>query len=190
MTREQWLNKAAARMAPWFKAAGYPLPKVRISIGFTSSGMRGRSIGECWCNSASADGVFEIFIHPGQAESDRIADILAHELIHAAIGIKEGHGKLFRRLMRDIGLTGKATATVAGNLFRERWAPIADRLGPIPHAALNSAERPSTRKKKQATRVRKCECPTCGYVVRTTSKWLNAVGAPICPADNEVMNAA
>jgi len=27
----------------------------------------------------------------------------------------------------------------------------------------------------------KCECQTCGYTVRTTRKWLETVGASLCP---------
>jgi hypothetical protein len=33
----------------------------------------------------------------------------------------------------------------------------------------------------------KCACPSCGYTARTTRKWLDAAGAPVCPTDNETM---
>jgi hypothetical protein len=38
----------------------------------------------------------------------------------------------------------------------------------------------STRPPKQDARLIKCECGECGYVVRTTRKWLE-IGAPHCP---------
>lgn len=41
--------------------------------------------------------------------------------------------------------------------------------------------------KKKGTYLIKCECPDCGYVVRTTAKWLE-LGDPICPVDNVGMN--
>jgi hypothetical protein len=46
--RESWLNFVAARMAPMFADLDAPLPeRVRIAIGFTSAGRRGKRIGEC-----------------------------------------------------------------------------------------------------------------------------------------------
>lgn len=38
------------------------------------------------------------------------------------------------------------------------------------------------RKGVQTTRMIKCECLECGYVVRTSRKWA-AMGLPICPVD-------
>lgn len=43
--------------------------------------------------------------------------------------------------------------------------------------------------RRQTCRLLKVECPTCGYVVRTTRKWLDR-GAPICPTHREPMIGA
>ena len=92
-TRESWLNAVALGMAPLFEALDAPLPdRVRVAIGFTSRGAKGKAIGECWDNRLSADGHFEIFIRPDLAHAPdampaQIAAILAHELVHAAVGI-------------------------------------------------------------------------------------------------------
>jgi hypothetical protein len=110
-TREAWLNYAR-RMAPIFGKFGTPLPaQLRIAIGFTSSGRRSRSIGECWNNQCREDRHFEIFIRPDLSESKdllpmQVATILGHELVHAAVGVAAGHGKAFRRVVRDMGLLG------------------------------------------------------------------------------------
>lgn len=40
--------------------------------------------------------------------------------------------------------------------------------------------------KKQTTRMLKCECPQCGYTVRTTRKWLD-VAVPVCPVHGHEM---
>ncbi|AMK20507.1 hypothetical protein Sj15T_41900 (plasmid) [Sphingobium sp. TA15] len=94
--RESWLNRVAAGMAPLFEALEAPLPdRVRVAIGFTSAGAKGKAIGECWDNRLSADGHFEIFIRPDLAHAPdampaQIAAILAHELVHAAVGIPAG----------------------------------------------------------------------------------------------------
>src|SRR3546814_1547111 len=60
-TRESWLNAVAQGVAPLFAALDAPLPaRIRVAIGFTSSGRKGKAIGECWDNRLSADGHFEI----------------------------------------------------------------------------------------------------------------------------------
>jgi hypothetical protein len=95
--------RVAAGMAPLFEALESPPPlaHIRVAIGFTSAGRKGKAIGECWDNRLSADGHFEIFIRPDLAHAAdampaQIAAILAHELVHAAVGIPAGHGKAFK----------------------------------------------------------------------------------------------
>lgn len=178
-TREQWLNDVAGLMHPWFNELGYDLPAYRISIGFPSTGAKGKAIGQCWCSKCSKDGTHEIFIHPELDDSLRIADVLAHELCHAAAGIEAKHGPGFRKVAVGIGLEGKMTATVAGPRFLENVAPIIERVGAIPHGALNSRALVGI-KKKQTTRMVKAACGECGYTIRTTQKWLD-VAIPECP---------
>src|SRR6266446_4918799 len=115
-TREAWLNYVAQRMAPVFEKLGAPLPvQLRIAIGFTSSGQRSRTIGECWDDQCSEDRHFEIFIRPDLGESKdllpmQVAAILGHELVHAAVGVASRHSKEFRRVAKGIGLILKMTA--------------------------------------------------------------------------------
>ncbi len=200
--REAWLNGITHSLAPHFERLGSPLPgKVRIAIGFTSNGKRSRAIGECWDNRCSVDGHFEIFIRPDLAETEdmmplQIAAILAHELVHAAVGIPAGHRGAFRRVAKGLGLVGKMTATVPGPVFEALLDPILREAGPLPHArlrtsaaaprgasqrALSEATILTTAPKKQASRQIKCHCPSCGYTVRTSRLWLDRAGAPHCP---------
>jgi hypothetical protein len=85
-TREACLNYVAQRIAPMFENLGAPLPaQLRIAIGFTSSGRRSRSTGECRDNQCSQDRHFEIFIRPDLSESKdllpmQVTAVLAHEL--------------------------------------------------------------------------------------------------------------
>jgi hypothetical protein len=207
--RESWLNYVASRMAPVFAELGKPLPKnVRIAIGWMSSGTRSRAIGECWDRRCSEDSHFEIFIKPTIGRDKvlmplDIAAVLAHELVHAAVGIPEGHGKEFRRVAIGIGLTGKMTATVPGAGFEARMRDILRDAGALPHARMKITMTEegygeegeegtiSTAPKKQVNRHVKCECETCGYTVRTTNKWIE-IGAPHCPQHGamRVMDAA
>lgn len=187
MNRETWLNKAKNIVSPWFDEAGFPLPEhVRVSCGFPSNGKRSKAIGECWDKSVSGDDTFEIFINPNQDESMRVVDILIHELIHAAVGLEAGHKGPFKRLAHMLGLEGKMTATVAGDILKERIEKeIITAIGRYPHAILSAA---SNAPKKQSTRLIKAECNTCGYVIRTTRKWAE-LGLPTCRCGGEFEEA-
>jgi len=176
-TRESWMNAFTEAARPIFEEHGYDIPPVRMSIGFTSKGARGSRIGECWSNSMSGDGVHEIFVTPLLGDASRIADILTHELIHAAVGIAAGHKKPFVDAMKKLGLSGKPTATVAGAGWHEWADPILDAIGPLPHSKLKSGE---SAQQKQSTRMLKCSCPKCGFVMRTSAKWLEAVPQMRC----------
>src|SRR5712691_2262334 len=155
-TREAWLNYVAQRMALMFEKLGAPLPAhLRIAIGFTSSGRRSSNIGECWDNQCSEDRHFEIFIRPDLSESKdllpmRVTAILAHELVHAAVGVAARHGKAFRRVASGIGLAGQMAATTAGPEFEKAMRPILKDAGPLPHGRLQLAlaSSHSSRRKK------------------------------------------
>lgn len=171
-TREEWLNAFLAAARPHFERVGYPLrDNVRVSIGFPSGGMRGRAIGECWGSTSSADGHFEIFLRPSLNDDARVADVLTHEAVHAAVGLAAKHGGAFKRCAVALGLEGKMTATVAGARWREWALPILAELGPMPGAPLSEMH---SGKPKQTTRLIKCECDACGFSFRTTRKHLDA----------------
>lgn len=180
-TREAWLNAFIDASRPVFDAANAPLPvNVRVAVGFTSRGMKGSRIGECWSDTASDDGHFEIFIKPTLDTPARICDVLSHELVHAAVGIQAQHGPAFKRVATSIGLTGKANATVAGPDWY-RWAlPIIEALGPMPYAALSGGY--STSRKKQKASLLKVECPACGWLARVTAKHIDGHSHLNCPA--------
>lgn len=71
------------------------------------------------------------------------------------------------------------TATTPGDAFLATVASILAVAGPLPYARLDTGGE-TTRPKKQATRLLKCECKTCGYTVRAARKWLKEVGVPVC----------
>lgn len=182
-TREEWLHAFADKARPVFESHGYTVPEnVRLSVGFTSKGARSKRIGECWSDECSKDGVFEIFITPVIGDASRTADILTHELVHAVVGLEERHNKVFRKCATAVGLEGKMTATVAGDAWREWAEPILDEIGPIPHAELTTR---SGGQEKQTTRMVKCECARCGFIMRTTAKWVEAAFEGLrCPDSN------
>jgi predicted SprT family Zn-dependent metalloprotease len=179
-TREEWLNAFAELARPVFANAGHELPlNVRFSIGFGSGGSRSKSAGECWSDEASGDGHFEIFIMPTADSDARIADIATHELCHAALGLKAGHGKAFKALATAVGLTGQMKATVAGTDWH-RWAgPILTQLGAMPYAAIATGT--SSRKKKKTYLVsHTCDNPDCGRQVWITKKNFDGLDTISC----------
>lgn len=182
-TREAWLTTFAAMAAEEFVKADAPLDldRIRIGVGYPSTGKRSKRIGECWYSTTAADGAHEIFLHPTlQADVARICDVLTHELIHAALPDGEGHGKNFRRVAKALGLEGKMTATVAGDRWREWALPIIEALGEFPGAAFNDGASVGG-PKKQTTRYLKTTCTHCDFTARITRKHLNAADILQCP---------
>lgn len=183
-TREEWLN-AALRLVGYHlrDTATVNVPaKTKVSCGLAGGRIGAKRIGECWTVTASPDGSTEVFISPEICHPELVLATLVHEAIHAAIGAEKGHRKEFRTAAIAAGLEGKMTATYAGEGLKaiiNTWCGV---LGDYPHSGLNASAR-----KKQKTRLVKCECQSCGYTVRTTLKWLDQAGAPLCPCNNESM---
>ena len=190
--REAWLQTATTALRAHFTAQGFTIPdNVRSTCGWPSksaTARKKRRIGECWSDDASDGKQFEIFISPALADPLSVTETLAHELVHATVGLKAGHGAAFKRCATAIGLTGKMTSTEPGPAFRAWYAQQS--FAPYPHETLNA----SNAGKKQATRLIKCECPEClaegaPYIVRASQSTLDR-GVPICPVHNVPMMQA
>lgn len=188
LTREDWMVAAVELMAGLFEKVGYKVPKVRVSCGWPSSGGLGqkrKTLGQHWAPEASVDNRSQIFISPWLENKGEcgVLPVLAHEVVHAVVGNDAKHGKVFRKCAEAIGLTGKMTSTVAGAELMEKISKWQTVLGEYPHGKLDPKKSPV---KKQTTRMIKMECPECGYVARTSRKWLEEVGAAHCPAHGEM----
>lgn len=177
-TRESWLLSAVNLLREDFTRVGTPIPdKVRVTCGWPSTGGRpGKKqvLGQCWPPSCSEDEHFEVFVNPMIAEPVAALEILVHELVHTAVGTKEGHKGPFRVTAKAVGLEGKMTSTNAGETLMVRLRDIEKKLVKYPHAKLT----PLT-KKPQSTRMLKVTCDSCGYLLRTSRKWAD-LGAPTC----------
>jgi hypothetical protein len=177
MNRETWLTKATEKMTPMLAEHGYTVPKVRVSCGWPSKGAtsaRSRRIGECWHGQCIADGTREIFISPTLADPAEVAGVLIHELGHAVLPEGAGHGATFGKFCRTLGLSMPATSATPEAELAAKLAKLLKPLGDYPHAKLTPGAG-----KKQSTRLRKIECPECGYTARVTAKWID-VGLPTC----------
>ena len=189
--REAWLYNATQALRAHFSAQGYTIPdNVRSTCGWPSksaTARKKRRIGECWSDDASDGKQIELFISPALADPLTVTETLAHELCHATVGLKAGHGAAFKRCATAIGLTGKMTSTEPGPAFKAWFEKQS--FGEYPHETLNA----SNAAKKQATRLIKCECPEClaegaPYIVRASQSTLDR-GAPYCPIHNVPMQA-
>jgi hypothetical protein len=184
-TREQWLAAAVVLIDKQVFRTCMP-KKWRVTCGWPSlraMSAKNTRIGECWDKVCSPDQHFEIIISMRLDDVGRVLDTLTHEMVHAVVGCAAGHKGPFKKLARSIGLEGKLTATHAGPQLTKQLDKIARDLGPYPHAKLDIYKQ----HKKQSTRLIKCECGECGYTVRTTRKWIDEAGAPLCPCNGETM---
>ncbi len=129
--RELWLLKAIeTHLRKLFKQHGSDLPEVKVSVGLPSGRGSKKAIGQHWSPEASDDRKGTIFISPTIANSSVVLATLVHELVHAAVGNKAGHGPAFRKVAVAVGLTGKMTATYAGpELQKTLDRIIAEALG-------------------------------------------------------------
>lgn len=181
ITREQWLEKAVTALKQLFVDVNLTLPeKLKVSCGWPTqgalAGAKGRTIGQCFKDVCSITGHNEIFISPVLSDPIGVLETLVHEMCHAVDNCKSQHRAPFKRMADAVGLTGKATATVAGDDLRVTLAAMAADLGDYPHSTLDVTKQV----KKQTTRLLKAFCPECGYTVRITKSWAN-LALPDCP---------
>lgn len=206
-SREAWLYRAVEIFRPRFEEIGATLPKLRISVGFGPTGARKEStkiLGVTLHNSVVADGAFEIWISPEDADTASMLGTVIHELVHT-VSFEDGHKGKFAEYATRLGLEGPMTATHASLELAVELITIAETLGDYPgsHVDLNGAFVPtpvgpdgqpvpvSSGGPKQTTRMLKVtcedtECPCYGFTVRLAKKWLE-MGAPKCPMGHEML---
>lgn len=186
-TREEWLGAAAFSIAEWFSDAGYTVPaKIRFACSWPAGSRGGKkTLGQCVAPEASSDGHTEVYVAPTIDKPGEVLGVLAHELVHAAVGVRWGHKAPFRKACDKLGLIGPAKQALPGTALTARLERLADALGPYPHGKVDLNAR-----KKQSTRMLKAVCPETGYTVRLTKKWAD-VGLPFSPAGVQmVLDAA
>lgn len=176
MARQHWIESATLELRKHFTKAGYTVPDaVRVSIGW-GYGNAEKILGQCWPVIASSDKHIEIFIAPSLQDGTEIIGVIAHELVHAVDGNKHGHKGEFKAIALAVGLKGKMTATVPDEPLISLAEAFIKKHGKYPAGKLHKDKG----RKKQSTRLLKCECNECGYIARVTAKWIKEAGAPLC----------
>lgn len=163
--RVAWLELA------WDKLREKYLPKApqtaAVTVGFPFKNAR-KAAGECWGGWKEGEGYF-VSINPMCfPDPVRVLQTLLHEMLHAVLGIKEGHKRKFAKACSELGFEGPPTATYAGENMRKQLEAIAAEIGPLP-AGKGEFEAP--KEKKQGTRMRKYICP-CGQIIRAAKDGL------------------
>ena len=182
MNREQWLMAAVDHLVPIFEARGYSVPTVKVSVGFPSTGGKGRHLGQCWSSKSAVDGINQIFIAPHLQTPFDFLDTLVHELVHAVDDCVSGHGENFKKIAIDVGLKGPMRSAGAGDWLKQDLIRIVDKLGAFPHGRLSLPIRTMQKTPKRPG----AKCSKCGYEVVMLKKHLD-LGPPICPKDMEGM---
>lgn len=182
-TREQWLLRAVDGLRKTFSAVGATVPaRLRVSCGWPGTRgehKRGRTVGVCYHATMSTDDSVEIFVSPVVDDPLVIVATLVHELVHACLGPGHGHKGKYVELAKLVGLVKPWKSCLPGpELLAEKIVPLVKKLGTYPHASIDD-KLAEDEPKKQKGRMLKAECVGCGYVIRTTAKWI-AVGLPTC----------
>lgn len=176
--REEWLMEAVEQIKPIFERVGYQIPPVRVSIGFPSTGSKGRHLGQCWSTKSSEDGLNQIFLAPHLETPVEYLDTLVHELVHAVDNCSSRHGAGFKKIAKDIGLTGPMRSAGAGEILMKDLVRISGLLGNFSHGKLSVPRAASNVGIKRPGAI----CSKCGYEVVMLKKFLS-LGPPICPKD-------
>lgn len=180
--REQWLMSAVDHLVPLFERSGYSVPIVKVSVGFPSTGAKGRHLGQCWSTKSAVDGINQIFIAPHLQTPFDFLDTLVHELVHAVDDCQSGHGENFKKIAKDVGLKGPMRSAGAGEWLKQDLLRIAEKLGTFPHGRLSLPVRTMQQTPKRPG----AKCAKCGYEVVMFKRYL-LLGPPICPKDMEGM---
>ncbi|MGV1045457.1 hypothetical protein [Limnohabitans sp.] len=139
---EVWLNEAVELLRPGFADAGFEIPPVHLSVGFSTDGYKPaakkNTIAVCHAKCMTVDGINEIFISPIVYEPVNVLSLLVHELIHAIDDCKSGHGEGFLKISYALKCADNPSVSVLE--FREKvqqYRAIADQLGRYPRSGVN-----------------------------------------------------
>src|SRR5437868_1346488 len=92
-TREAWLTAAVNAIRPRFEALGHEVPAFRVSVGFpkgTGAEVAGVIYGVTYNSYYVADGAYEVFISPEDADTVNMILTVWHEMIHVTAGLDCG----------------------------------------------------------------------------------------------------
>ena len=197
ITREDWGNKCLDLLGVRFKAVGYDMPSdIKISVSHLAgsrANSKSRTIGQCHPRAASSAGINEICLSyslgsktdkPEEVNGNtlKVCEVTTHEVSHAILDCKGGHGPDFKKVMLAVGMIGPMRESHASPELLEYFqTEIIDKIGQFPHRALTASG------KKQGTRMLKVTCyHECGFQFYTSRKQLNDINYVECHGCGEL----
>lgn len=185
-------------LAEAIKHFNLTVPVENIVVTIQSKG-RKQALGWFWSNrwtpGAKKTSLHEINLSAEHLREHNMGETLIHELAHAenhhlniADTDKTGrrHNKKFKDMAEKLGLVVTQSKSL-GFAFTDLGEPAKKFLDGIKfdRQLFELCRIEPSSKTKEGTRLLKCQCPECGYVVRTTQKWLD-VGVPTCACGTEM----
>lgn len=176
--REAWLSAALTRISKgWPTAAELP-EGTRISVGFPVK-TRGRGAGrvtEHYRATESDGGMVEIFVSPTLADAAQVCRAVALEAAAVALNRTPAESERAALFARADTVAASLPAYPHDALAVGRARAGASRVTASDIGATDEPAAPGP-----GSRMLKVCCPSCGYTVRTSRRWL-AVAVPLCPA--------
>lgn len=188
MTREEWMTKAINQIEQVvFKPIDLRMPeKWAVTCGWCK-GSSAKYVGVCVDPICSADGTTHIFIVPTEDDGLQVLRILAHEMVHAIVGIDEKHGGRFAEVCDQLQFTHPYTAAmpeIGTPVYAELQATL-DALGPYPHVRMVLKKKP----KKESKWVRLFSSSDDEYTLRISTLSIERFGMPRDPNGKEMLFA-
>ena len=138
--RENWLNDAVAQLAPKFTELGFPLPELRVSIGWGPQGAKYENaiiLGVTLNPLYVTDGKFEVWVSPTIASTAHMLGVLVHELIHCACGFECGHTGDFAECAVRFGFTGSLLEVHMSETLADEMEFLTVELGEYPGSVID-----------------------------------------------------
>lgn len=180
------------------KHFGLKVPLSKITVTIQSKGRR-NALGWFWASRWAHKKTIshEINLSAEHLNEHNMGETLIHELAHAENHHNEiqdtdktgrRHNKKFKAQAEALGLEVEKSGSL-GWAFT-KLTPVSEKFldGIKFDRSLFELFRAGVTSKgtKVGTRMLKCECPDCGYVVRTTQKWLD-IGLPTCACGTKMV---
>lgn len=187
-TREEWMSEGIRQIEKAvFNPIDLKMPeKWAVSCGW-AKGASAKFIGICVDPICSADGTTHIFVVPTEDDGFRVLQVLAHEMIHAIVGLEEKHGGKFAELCDALGFSYPYTQALPepGTSTFEALGIILLNLGPYPHVRMILKKKP----KKESKWVRLLSASDEEYTVRISTLSIERFGMPKDPNGKEMLFA-
>lgn len=189
-TREGWLRAGMKLLDErFFKPGKHELPdELYVSIGWAKNAGKGNAIGQCFPPAwSSNEKTVNMFICPRLSDPVEVLATLLHEMVHAAVGCEHGHKAPFKKVIKEFGLAGKATATYAepGSQCHSVLTEVSELLGPYPHVAM--VARKKSKRGSMGGWVRLMSTNEENYKVLVSPKQLEEHGYPVDPWGDEMV---